>query len=1156
MAYELAQAYVQILPTTKGMSGQLSDLMGKDAETAGTNAGSKFSGSFAGSLKTLGKAAAGALMAGTGAMVAFSATAVQAGMDFDSAMSQVAATMGMSMDEMLSQTGTVELAWGSFSGNLRDYAQEMGANTAFSASEAADALNYMALAGYDAQTSMEMLPNVLNLAAAGSMDLALASDMITDTQSALGLSLEETSTMVDQMARASSKSNTSVEQLGDAMLKIGATARNVKGGTQELSTVLGVLADNGIKGAEGGTHLRNIMLSLQDAVEDGSVVFGDYAVDVYDSEGNMRSLIDIMKEAKESLGDVSQEGRDAVLSGIFNKTDLAAVNALLGTTDERFDELAAAIGDSAGAAQDMADTQLDNLAGDVQLFKSALEGTQIALSDMLTPTLREFVQLGSEGLSQITESLRSGDISAAAESFGHLISDAVTKAVENLPQMIEAGGKLLRGLIQGVTENVDSIAGGIAQTAVSIAEFFAENTGPFISGALEIATEVVSALIKNLPQILVSLGEGIIDGVTAVLEAIPEIAMGIFESVVDIFGDWDGMSDEYLKETQKILGRSDEIEESWGKVQEAKDNVIGTANSEATYYSNLLTQLDGITTANGKVKEGYEERAKFIMGELAEATGVEADLIDGRIEGYEKYKESIENAIKAQRAEAILAAEKSAYEEALTSQTEIAAQMVEVQGQMEEAQLAYEDTLSSFSMKVRKIELETLGYTGEALQKQLELEAAQQSGLQDLQTEYGELESALSETYTVIGQYEEDFKKASEGNYDEIGQSVQNWSATSLEEFETYRQQLQETIAAQEKQVEAAEKAVKEGRAGEWTVEAAQNALDGSKEALANLELEWQTRTESIASNLPESFGDMETTISTAATDAVNMVASAFTDGQDTIGGNAEEAAKAATEPFEKATEGMTDSGEAIPKGLAGGIKNGSGAVKTEIDTIANDIPKSFNNILGIQSPSTVMQASGENVMAGLKKGLEAGRGSAEGVMTNTAGNMASSVEGFWSSFYSAGASLMAGLASGMSSRSWEVRRIAEQAVKDALSAAKAAGDIKSPSKKMAWIGDMLMNGLAKGIRDNTTPVDAITDTVNDVNNALGDGLEFGTHIDNSLDAVALSSLDRTAGLFAAADRTTGETSIYITNNIDGASDPEEFASRLVRQIKLEMRMA
>ena len=179
--------------------------------------------------------------------VDFLKESVSAGADFDKSMSQVAATMGKSVAEV---------------DGLRAFAIEMGNSTAFSATESADALNYMALAGYDAETSMKMLPNVLNLASAGGISLADASDMVTDSQSALGLSLDETSELVDKMAAASANSNTSVAQLGEAILTGGGTAKKLQGGTTELGVILGILEDNGNTGAEGGTALRNMLNSL------------------------------------------------------------------------------------------------------------------------------------------------------------------------------------------------------------------------------------------------------------------------------------------------------------------------------------------------------------------------------------------------------------------------------------------------------------------------------------------------------------------------------------------------------------------------------------------------------------------------------------------------------------------------------------------------------------------------------------------------------------------------------------------------------------------------------------------------------------------------------------------------------------------------------
>lgn len=332
---------------------------------------------------------AGAMAAG---FAAFGVSSVKTGMEFDSSMSQVAATMGKSMDEMLNETGKVDLAWGEFSGNLRDYAKEMGAHTAFSATEAADALNYMALAGYDTQKSMEMLPNVLNLAAAGNMDLATASDMVTDASSALGLNTQQTTELVDKMAQTASKSNTSVSQLGEAYLTVGGTAKNLKGGTTELSTALGILADNGIKGSEGGTILRNAILSLSSPTSKAKKELDELGVSVFDSEGNMRGLDEIMGDLDDSLSNLTGEERAEAMSKIFNKRDLKGIEALLSATGGRWDELSGYIDEAQGSAQKMADTQLDNLQGDVTLLKSAWEGFQISISDRVTPVLRTAVQ--------------------------------------------------------------------------------------------------------------------------------------------------------------------------------------------------------------------------------------------------------------------------------------------------------------------------------------------------------------------------------------------------------------------------------------------------------------------------------------------------------------------------------------------------------------------------------------------------------------------------------------------------------------------------------------------------------------------------------------------------------------------------------------------
>lgn len=595
---DLGKAYVQIVPSAQGISGSISSLIGGEASSAGTSAGGLLGGNL---IKTLSGVVAAA---GVGKMIT---DTISTGMDFDSSMSQVAATMGLTMDEMADSVGTVDLAWGTFSGNLREYAQEMGAHTAFSAKESADALNYMALAGYDVQTSMEMLPNVLNLAAAGGMDLARASDMITDASSALGLSIDETSQMVDKMARASSRSNTSVEQLGDAILTIGGTAKDLSGGTTELSTALGILADNGIKGSEAGTHLRNIMLSLTPKSEDAAAAMEALGFNAYNADGSLRPLQDTFGDLAAAMDGMSTEERTQMLSSMFNKTDLASINALLATSSERWDELAQAIdgawytstaldtalepmgmslesmqanleglgitaeefsaaldtsggnagqfaedlaiasddgvmfddivnamgGDldglqaafdsTTGAAQAMADTQLDNLSGDITLFKSALEGVKIAISDAVTPALRDFVTFGSSAMEQITNGIKTGGEAGLGEALGNIIAHGIEMLAGFIPQMLTAGTGLIGGLLQGFAAAGPNILTAIQGVYTNLTTTLTAGLPEMLAQGVEIINSIVNGILQGLPELLSTGGETMTSYLGAILEAIPQI---------------------------------------------------------------------------------------------------------------------------------------------------------------------------------------------------------------------------------------------------------------------------------------------------------------------------------------------------------------------------------------------------------------------------------------------------------------------------------------------------------------------------------------------------------------------------------------------------------------------------------------------------------
>ena len=385
--------------------------------------------------------------------------AISVGMDFESGMSQVAATMGMT---------TQEIAGGSEAyTKLENAAKEAGNTTQFSATQAAEALNYMALAGYDADKAVETLPTVLNLAAAGGMDLATASDMVTDSMSALGEKAGTTESFVDKMAKTSQKSNTSVQQLGEALLSVGGTAKSLAGGVTEANTVLGIFADSGTKGAEGGTALRNVILSLTAPTDTAKKKMQELGLKVFDANGNMRPLNETFQDLNGILGNMTQGEQTEVLNTIFNKVDLKSVNALLANSGERFNELSGYIENSTGAAEQMAATMNDNLQGKITILKSGLEGLGIAAYEKFETPLKNAVTNITNVIGDLQTDLTSGELSGAldkiATGFGNLVEKASEIIVAVLPKILEGLG--------WIADHGDTIASLLAAIGAGFAVF-------------------------------------------------------------------------------------------------------------------------------------------------------------------------------------------------------------------------------------------------------------------------------------------------------------------------------------------------------------------------------------------------------------------------------------------------------------------------------------------------------------------------------------------------------------------------------------------------------------------------------------------------------------------------------------------------------------
>ena len=498
-------------------------------------------------LKTVGdniSSAGQKLLPVTAGVTALGTAAVSTAANFESSMSQVQATMGITKDAMSTVNGESVNTMDTLSA----LAKKMGSETAFSASECAEALNYLALAGYDTQQMCDTLPTVLNLAAAGGIDLAAASDMVTDAMSALGMGVDEAGTMVDQMAKTASTTNTSVAQLGEGILTIGATAKTVKGGTAELNTALGILANNGIKGAEGGTHLRNVILSLQNPTDKAAACMEQLGLDVYDSEGNMRSLNDILGDLNTSMDGMTAAEKSNIIGQIFNKTDLASVNALLANTGTTWDDLQQSITDSGGAAQQMADTQLDNLQGQITILKSALEGLAISFGELLLPAIKMIVGW----VQKFVDWLNGMD-------------EGTKKVVTTIALLAAALGPVLIviGKVVSAVGTIMTIVPKVAGVINTVKTAFAALNTTMLANPIFLIIAAITALVaafiylwntnedfrqfwinlwENVKEVAIAVWEAIKNFFTAAWEAISSTAQAVWNGIKDFFsGLWEGI---------------------------------------------------------------------------------------------------------------------------------------------------------------------------------------------------------------------------------------------------------------------------------------------------------------------------------------------------------------------------------------------------------------------------------------------------------------------------------------------------------------------------------------------------------------------------------------------------------------------------------------
>ena len=546
----------------------------------------------------------------TGAVVGLGTAAVKTAADFDSAMSQVAAVSG---------------ATGADLEALRDKAREMGSKTKFSASEAAEAMNYMAMAGWKTSDMLSGIEGIMNLAAASGEDLATTSDIVTDALTAFGLSAADSGHFADILAAASSNANTNVSMMGETFKYCAPIAGALGFSAEDMAEAIGLMANAGIKSSQAGTSLRTVMNSLAGEVKICGAGIGEVTVATSNADGSMRDLSDILADCRVAFAGLSESEKAAAAEALVGKNAMSGFLALMNAAPSDIEKLSGAIADCDGTAASMAETMQDNLAGQLTILKSQLEELAISFGELLMPSIRmivgwvqklvDWLNGMDEGTKKVimTVALLAAAIGPVLIVIGKVVS-AVGTIMTFIPKLV-SGFNMLKTAFSalGAVMAANPIILIIAAVAAAVAAII------LLYQKCEWFRDAVNAVWAQVKEFLVSAWEAICSFFTETIPAAWESLVGIFnqipawwsglwQSVGDFFGNvWTGM-----KENPVLSGIVDMIRSLWENLSSTLQGIwqgIQTAASGAweliknVILGPVLLLIDLVTGNFTKLKE-------------------------------------------------------------------------------------------------------------------------------------------------------------------------------------------------------------------------------------------------------------------------------------------------------------------------------------------------------------------------------------------------------------------------------------------------------------------------------------------------------------------------------------------------------------------------
>lgn len=745
-----------------------------------------------------------------------------------SAMAGYAVKVGSSFEEGMSKVSAISGAAGGDLEKLTDKAKEMGAKTKFSATEAASAFEYMAMAGWKTEDMLNGIEGIMNLAAASGEDLATTSDIVTDALTAFGMSASDSGRFADVLAAASSNANTNVGMMGETFKYVAPVAGALGFSVEDTAVAIGLMANSGIKASQAGTSLRSIMSRLAKPTDDVQIAMDALGISLTDSNGNMKSLNEVMGDLRKGFANLSEAEKASMAATIGGQEAMSGLLAIVNASDEDFRSLQNAINNADGAAEAMAGTMQNNLKGSLTILGSALEGFGIQVYERLQTPLKKAVDEGTENVNRLARAFASGGLKGVVSEAGEIFSRFADKV---------EGSSKVAGEIIGPLRNIASegmrLGKAVLPTATKAFKLLAENLDVavplLISGVAAIksytAAKTAASVIKKLSTAYQASAIAMelfiaANGTSAVATAastgaitLKQIAVGLlskqlglattahaaFNAVVSAnpiglavtavaaltagLVAYKVITDEASEKTYKLsngekelLNSCNDLTASLNDQRSAREKNVQSIDMEYDGYQSLLSELQSITDENGKVKAGYEERAKVIAGELSDALGMEISYIEGEIrmngESVESMGEvcnSIDEVIAKKKAEALCAS--------------LQEEMVEAYKNSKEALLAYKDAVSVMEEKEaalaeaqKRLNEATELYGDNSGPKAMAAMREAKNAVDEAQTAFDEASAAVDGARTSLNEL-----SAEVNNYDALMEAVNSGTVEEIE---------------------------------------------------------------------------------------------------------------------------------------------------------------------------------------------------------------------------------------------------------------------------------------------------------------------------------------------------------------------------------------